>query len=1095
MDFVHLHVHSVFSKLDSILKLPDMVQKVQESGMKAIAITDHRNITGWIKFYVKAIEAGIKPILGCEINEIEDHTIHSEKQLQELGYKDRHLVLIAKNNTGFHNLIKIISEASTNGLFDGKERISLHWIKQNNLGEGIIATTACMFGRFGQYVLNGQIDEAKDFLLQLQDTFDKVYLETQATLIPEYKIINQVAIDFSRQLGIPLIVTKDVHYLNQEDAVYHARYIAIQHGRNADLTVTYPDFYLATPQEMLEQCLLLGIPLEAIENTVAIAEECNVVLDTSKKLPHIDVGEDSNDYLYKLCYDSLFDYCLNNGLDIEPYLERLDHEFEVIKAKGFADYFLILKDILDYCDREGIARGPGRGSAAGSLIAFLLGITKLDPLKYDLLFERFLNPERESLPDIDTDICYENRSKVIEYIKNRFGADKVAQIVTNSKLKIKVAIKDIMRILGYSAQEAQKLSDIIPAKLPDQTDPTIDKFEDMLENPDKYIDEFGPEEYEHWINIIKRFYEEVAKYPNVLETIQKISGGIRQFGVHAAGVVIAPDTITNYFPIGNVSKSAILPVLLWDMEDIEVLGGLKMDMLALKTLTIIDKTVKQIQKGEPEFSLDNIDLNDRNVYRMLSQGYTTGVFQISGYACTEICKKLRPQNFEELIDLLALARPGPMTAKMDNGLTMVEQYIKNKEPMAVIEYLHPDLEPILSSTKGIMLYQEQIMRITQVFAGYSLGEADQFRKAIGKKKKELLEELGKDFIERAVARGYSRELMETMYHQILKFAGYSFNKSHSASYALIAYYTAYLKYYYPAYFMATSMSVYADNSDKIFEYMQESKNLGITILPPDINKSKDNFIALDRKTIIYSLLAIKNVGDKAVQEILLHQPYSSFEDFLTRVNRRVVNKRVIDTLIMAGVFDCFEPNRYKLYNYFHMYVAKDDAQLYDESSWNNQVKYQLEKEYFGVYLSGHPLEGLPSARLSKVPTGSTVDIAGYVKRMKGIKDRNGNDMCFIRLETMYETVDVTVFASVYADYSSRIKENTVIVVRGKKDIKGGFIAEAIFKTKANNQIVKRKPPSKNKTKQKKQKEEPKIIDLSFFKSPNKDPLLDLGIGL
>lgn len=748
-DLVHFHVHTKYSAKDGLCDPDELCKRAAELGYKAIAVTEHGVMYSVMEMAETAAKYGLKFIPGCEIYETEDRTIHSRAEMQEKGYDVYHFVLLAANEEGYRDLIRIVSDAGTVGKFDGCERTDFDFIEKNGLGKNIIATSACLGGRIPQMILKGQYEEAKQLALRLNDIFLQFYLEIQDNGIPEQDYVNAQLIRMSEETGIPLLLTSDIHYVYKEDGDIHDTLICIGFGKRKDdpnrmrYAGDFP-YYLRSPREIYTWAQDNNIPLQALYNTKLLADFCDVKIPTGLNLmPKIETPEgfDEDTFLEYLCYESLQRYIIEQaeaGTPINPkeYILRLNYELEVIKSKKFSSYFLVLWDFVQFLKRENIFQGPGRGSAAGCLIAFLLGITKLDPIRYGLQFERFLNPERKSMPDIDTDIPDIHRPRCIEYLKQKYGEENVAQIMTFGRIGVKSGIRDLVRVLGLDPEIADEISKMLPNKMPDQSELEFAKLMEIAENPDKAYEKYGDKALEI-VEVSRRFKEYMEEYPEIAKTLPRIEGCIRNIGIHAGGIIISRDKISNYAPVEKGSDTAVLNVAAFDMVELEKIGLLKMDFLGLRTLTVVSHTLDLIYETTGErIDLYKIGRNDPKVFRLIREGHTHGLFQIAGGPITRFAQRVKPAKFEDLIDILALFRPGPLDAEVEPGITMAERYIQNGDldPDEYMQHVHPDLRPILESTRGVMVYQEQIMSIVQKLAGYTLGAADSFRRVIGKKK-------------------------------------------------------------------------------------------------------------------------------------------------------------------------------------------------------------------------------------------------------------------------------------------------------------------------------------------------------------------------
>lgn len=1046
--FVHLHGHSSFSILDSNAHIEDLVIKAKELENPALALTEHRTLASAIKFYTLCKKHEIKPILGIEQDEINDKSIKSKKLLKD--EKSYHLILLAKNLQGWQNLISISSDACTEGLFNRKARTDIPFIKNNNLGKGVIALTACLGGRLSNLLNQGNFQGAKKWLQELKEIFDDVYVEIQAHEFEEQITTNTLSIKIAQETNTPLVITKDFHYVNPEDYKIHNAWVEVKKGGKA---YDNNGFYMYTPEKIARYCKKYNIPKEAITNTLKISEsieEFSPIFPTQMPqfLPKEEQHQENN-HLRFMAFDRLITLLKEkNPPEPAKYIERTEKELWVITRKNFAGYFLVLQDIIEEAKRQNIQIGPGRGSAAGSLIAYLLGITRIDPLEYDLMFERFLNPARNSIPDIDIDIEPEGRAPLIEYLKNKYGEENVAQVGTYGKLQTKSAIKDVLRGLGYTFQQSQYLSDMVPETYSDQKKLNLNQFLSLSdpENKQKVIERYGEEKALGYIEKSQKFKDELKKDPKIYEILSKVEGFIRAYGLHPAGVIVSPIPIKQYLPIRSKGNTGIANITQWDLEDAETAGGVKLDLLGLKNLRVIKECSDFIKETPEEIEIKSI--KDTKNLELIATGKTHGCFQTAGGAVRDVGTKLKPSTFNEVIDLIALARPGPLDAKMSSGETIVEFYINRKNDGKLIS-THPSIDPIMLQTKGTMIYQEQIMAIFQKIGDYSLAEADEIRRGIGKKKIEVLLELEKDFISRGLKRNYDPEFLRTLFEGIKKFAGYCFNLSHSAGYAIIAVTTGYLKYYYPTEFFTALLNADIKNNDLIRTHLLESKDLNIPILSPNINTSK-RYFTIENGNIRYGLQGLKNLGKTTDQEIIAKQPFHSLEDFVTRTNGTKVNRTHTKILILSGAFDEFEENRFKLLNHFHFDIRKfkesdtleknDYAIRYNENLYNRNTKLELEQEHLGLYLSGHPADIYEQTNPKDFDPFKISTVCGKVIKKKEIKDKKGNPMAFITLDTPYGTTECVIFSHIYQNIPKSVtKENNILYITGKLDPKKPII--------------------------------------------------------
>lgn len=1036
MSYVSIHTHSSYSTLDGLARIEDLVARAKEFGIPALAITDHRNTSAHLKFYRACKEAGIKPILGCEINETEDRTIHSRKERQEKGFDDYHLVLLARNREGLKNLYEIVSDASTIGYFDKTEQTDLTVLAER--GRGIVATSACLAGRIPRLILAGKLDEARRWVGIFREVFDEFYLEVQPNSTPEQAAVNRVLVELSRSTGAPLVLGVDAHYLTPADAWAHDVLLCIQTGKklsdeNRLRFAGGPEYYLWSPQEVEAWVTRTGIPREAVDNTLRIAEMCEVELDLgTPKLPTFRPPGSltPEEYLSSLCWQEL-DRRFGDRAEYETYAARLRTELDVIIPKGFASYFLILKDILDYCRRQGIPRGGGRGSAAGSLVAYLLGITTVDPIPNGLLFERFLNPDRVTLPDIDVDLCHERRDEVIAYVRNTYT--HVAQIATYVTLHPKSAVRDICRVLGLSYQLADELSSLVPDKMPDQSEVTLAKFFLPLEDEEQARARWGKEEAERLKDKATKFREKAGEHKDLLPALEKLEGVVRAVGVHAGGVLITPTEITDYCSLVASPSRAVCAL---DMDDVDAYGLLKLDLLGLKTVTAVYNTAAKVG-----VDIDNIPLDDPAVYRLYCEGRTHGIFQVSGGGITRFTREVEPRKFSDLVDILALYRPGPLDAVTETGRTIAEQYIHNRRNPDQVTYPHPDLEEILRSTYGVMIYQEQLMQISRKLAGFTMGESDELRKLVAKKKIDKLPSMRRKFVSGGVANGYPEELMNQLFDQMEKFGGYAFNRSHSAAYAWLSYQTAYLKAHYPVEYMCELLTVEAASPEKTKENIDECRRMGIPILPVDVNRSGVGFqvevLPDGTKAIRYGLTGIKEIGEAVAEEVVKHQPYESLRDFVKRVEGRRVHKKVMRILIMAGLFDCFEPNRYRLLNEYLYDIRRfkpEKEPCKSPEAWNEVERYLADLEHYGFAVSGHPADGLPCHHWAEQPLDEPFLLSGLVAAVREYNDRRGRRMARVLVDTPFGLCEVYFFAGLWRRHGERMKEISRSSGAGKPEV-------------------------------------------------------------
>ena len=1052
MGFVHLHVHTEYSLLDGAIRIKDLVKKVKENSMNAVAITDHGNMFGAIEFYKECVANSIKPIIGCEVYVAPRSRFEKDGKIDQ---EPSHLILLAMNNTGYHNLVKLCSLGYTEGFYY-KPRIDMEALKKYN--EGLICLSACLASKLSKKIISNDIDGAKDLISEFIDIFgkDRYYLELQDNKIREQVLVNQKLIELSKEFGLGLVATNDCHYLNKEDYYFHEILLCIQTRKTMSdedrMSFKTNEFYLKTPQEMEEGFNNIK---EAILNTQKIADMCNVTIDFGKTiLPEFKIDENIShlEYFKKMCYEGI----KNRYGDKENYdqaKKRLDYEIDVIDKMGYIDYFLIVQDFINYAKSVKIKVGPGRGSGAGSIAAYAIGITDIDPLKFNLIFERFLNPERVSMPDFDVDFCYERRGEVIDYVTKKYGKDHVAQIITFGTMAARAAVRDVGRALDVSYQKTDKLAKLIPHVMNMTIDRALKENEELLS-----------------------MYQTDNEVKEIIDIAKKIEGLPRHASTHAAGVVITKEPVVNYVPLYS---NADLISTQYTMTTLEELGLLKMDFLGLRTLTVISDTIKLVEKiHNIKFKFDD-NMDDKEVFKLLSDGNTVGIFQLESSGIKRVIKQLKPDCIEDIIVVLSLYRPGPMD--------QIPRYIESKRS-GKIEYLHESLEPILKSTYGCMVYQEQVMQIFRELAGYSYGRADIVRRAMSKKKVDVMNKERDVFIKGAKARGITENIANKIFDEMSDFAKYAFNKSHAACYAVVAYQTAYLKTYYPHEFFAATMNSLMGDFTKIAEYINECKKIGIEVLRPDINESYTKFAVVNKK-IRFALVSIKNVGENAINYILSEREqngkYTSFIDFIKRTASENVNKKCIESLIKAGCFDEIEKNltRYDLLESFENIVDgvvqtrksnyENQINLFENSNTNTSQDIvinksahiptkkellEMEKEMIGLYISGHPLDEYMdyieknSTISSKDLTSFTEDeneseediiknydnkqvtYCGIVSKVKVMNTKSGKQMIFADVEDIYGSLEVVVFPTLFSKFHSLIKPDEVIKITGRINI-------------------------------------------------------------
>lgn len=1071
MSFTHLHLHTGYSLLDGSSKIPELVRRVKELGMDACAITDHGVMYGVIEFYKACKAEGIKPIIGCEVYVAPGSRFEKGKEKSAERYN--HLILLAENDTGHKNLMKLVSRGFTEGFYY-KPRVDYELLSEYH--EGIIASSACLAGIVPTKLRNGDYEGAKAEAMRLQQIFgeNNFFLELQDHGLSEQKFVNQGLMRISSETGIPLVATNDCHYLYKEDAEAHDVLICIQTQKNVydEDRMKYEggQFYVKSPEEMEE--VFHYIP-EAIHNTEEIAKRCNVEIEFGKyHLPQYPVpeGYTSLSYLNKLCEDGFKKRYEGATEATETMLrERLKYETDTITSMGFVDYFLIVWDYINFAKENHIAVGPGRGSAAGSIVAYCLGITGVDPIRYNLLFERFLNPERVTMPDIDVDFCVLRRQEVIDYVTEKYGREKVVQIVTFGTMAAKMVIRDVGRALDLPYSFCDKVAKMIPNELK----MNIEKA--LLINPD-----------------LKRLYDEDEEAKKLIDLSRRLEGLPRHTSIHAAGVVISKREVDRYVPVSTSSDGAVTTQ--YTMETIEQLGLLKMDFLGLRNLTVIEKAVELVNRnrkkeGRDELDIEKIDMEDENIYLMISEGRTEGVFQLESPGMTSFMKKLRPDNIEDIIAGISLYRPGPMD--------FIDDYINGKRNAAAIEYDCEELVPILKSTYGCIVYQEQVMQIVRDLAGYSYGQSDLLRRAMSKKKDSVMKEERRNFvygdeskgIPGCVANGVSEQVANKIYDKMIDFAKYAFNRSHAAAYAFITYQTAYLKYYYPKEYMAALLTSVMSNTGKVSEYILSGKEMGIAILPPDVNEGEGNFTAASGG-IRYGMSAIKGLGENVTDAIVRDReergPYKSLTDLIERLAGSI-NKKGLEALIKSGALDGLSGSRREKMAVYeqvldsishekHSKMAgqlslfdiapKDDlsaleVKMPELGEFDVETKLAFEKEMLGVYLSGHPLESYQDM-LKSVCNASSLDFAydeeegmvnvapgkdyilGGIASVVNIKlTRNNQRMAFITLEDLVGSVEVIVFPRDFEKYKDLIEEGRKYIISGKASLEENDAAKLI----------------------------------------------------
>ena len=1048
MSFVHLHVHTEYSLLDGACRIDQIMERVKELGQSAIAITDHGVMYGCIDFYKAAKAAGIKPIIGCEVYVARrgmDDRIHG------IDNDPYHLVLLCENRKGYENLCYLVSQAFIHGFY-GKPRVDLNLLREYH--EGLIATSACLAGAVPQYLMSEDYEAAKAYALQLSDIFgpEHFYLELQDHGIDEQLAVNQGILRLARETGLPLIVTNDAHYLRREDAETQDVLLCIQTGKTVDepnrMKFQTQEFYLKSEEEMRS---LFPNCEEAFENTVRIADMCNLEFTFHEyHLPAFPVpeGYTNEEFFRKLCMDGFRERYVNPPRE---YMDRLEYEIGVISHMGYVNYYLIVWDFIRFAKESGIPVGPGRGSGAASIVAYCMHITEVDPMKYALIFERFLNPERVSMPDFDTDFCQERRGEVIAYVMRKYGSDHVAQIATFGTMAARGAIRDVGRALNFTYAETDVVAKLVPST------PHI-TLKDAMEVSPK----------------LKEMYDGDERVKKLIDTAMRLEGMPRNTSTHAAGVVITADPVYTYVPLSRNDDTIVTQ---YTMTTIEELGLLKMDFLGLRNLTVIDDAEKEIQKLEPDFRIANVPDDDAGTFAMLAEGKTQGVFQLESAGMTGVCVNMKASSIEDITAIVALYRPGPMDS--------IPKFIECKMHPEKVTYKTPLLKPILEVTYGCIVYQEQVIEIFRSLAGYSMGQADNIRRAISKKKTKIIMADRKTFVygdpERnipgAVAKGVPEDVAQSVYDEIVDFGDYAFNKAHSVCYAVVAYQTAYLKCHYPKEYMAALMTSVLDSAAKISGYIAECKELNIPVLPPDLNHSDDHF-TVEGNAIRFGLGAVKNVGHGLIRMLVSKRaeggPFRSLEDFLQRMGEGELNKRAVENFIKCGAMDCFGHHRSELlavYDQMMDAVASTRKKNLDgqmglfsmledsdaavsipiprKEELSRAELMAMEKETTGIYISGHPMDDyrpylknthvIPIGDLmdeeSKYQDEQIVSVAGVVQSVKMKTTRNNSMMAYVTVEDDTAAIEMLAFSNVLSQYGGYLKENNAVVVTGKLSIR------------------------------------------------------------
>ncbi len=1038
-EFVHLHNHTDYSLLDGAAKISNYISRAKELGMQSLAITDHGNMFGALRFYKACKGSGINPIVGCEfyVNP-ESHLARGNASGNGRNY---HLILLAMNEKGYHNLMELNSIAYTEGYYY-KPRIDDQLLVEHQ--EGLICLSACLGGEIAQLVLNGQYNQAKERALWFKSVFDdgRYYIEVQDHNLPEQRRINPLLQQLAQETDLPLVATNDIHYIWKEDA--NAQDLLLCIGTNSKKNdpnrMRFPtqEFYMKTPDEMAS--LFAWCP-EAIENTNVIAQRCNLQINfPGPLLPVFEIPQgfkDTSDYLRHISYEGLLH---RYGKQTEELTQRLEYELGIIIKMDFQGYFLIVRDYIKWAKDHGIPVGPGRGSGAGSLVAYCTEITDVDPIKYNLLFERFLNPERVSMPDFDIDFCFERRQEVIDYVTQHYGLDRVAQIATFGTLKAKAVVKDVARVLDIPFDESNAICKLIP------DDPKMTLAKAMEQSPE-----------------LKEKAESGGVYSELFDVAKCLEGMNRHTSTHAAGVVIGKEQLINYVPLYRDAKTGAISTQ-YTMDLIEECGLVKMDFLGLKTLTLIKHTVDLIHKKDPTFDLEHVSDTDAPTFKMLCEGDSACIFQFESAGMQKILRDAHPNNIEDLVALNALYRPGPMA--------YIPQFVNCKSGKQPITYADPDLEEELKTTYGVIVYQEQVMKVAQIIAGYTLGGADILRRIMGKKKKEALDAEKVKFIAGAEKLGRSAQHAQEIFEMLEPFAGYGFNKSHAVAYSVVAYHTAVLKANYPAEFMAANLTNEINSPDKFTEYLQKAKDMGIEILSPNINYSDKHFNVVDGK-IVYGLAGIKNVGEGIVEQIVAereaHGPYVDFMDFLTRVDQRAMNSKLLESLIQAGAFDSLGTNRptllsnleaatkhvlkireAKAYGQCSLFDAEEEASMdtftmIPADDFTLMEKLEIEKGLLGFYISGHPLDMYRDAfrrsvivdigHHDRLPVGTTVNLIAMVSSLREYTTQKGSKMAFLNLMDFNGTIEATIFPKAWEKIGPSLEVDGIYGFVGKFDNK------------------------------------------------------------
>ena len=1044
-DFVHLHNHTLYSLLDGASHLKDIMETAHKYKMPAVAMTDHGNMFGAIEFYLQAVSYGLKPIIGSEVYLAPESRFNKTARLgKDLS---NHLVLLAKNEEGYKNLMKLVSIGYLEGFYY-KPRVDIESLKKHS--KGLIALSACLKGSIPRLLMSDRYDEAKKLATEFYEIFEgDFYLELQDHGMQEQKELNRLLIQLSKELNIPLVATNDVHYIKKEHAHAHEALLCLQTQTTLDdpnhMRLQTDEFYFKSPEEMKE--LFKEVP-EAIKNTIEITQKCNLELSFDKDyLPKFTPpkGLTNNKYLNQLCYEGAKNKFKNISDELK---KRLDYELNIIEKSGFTSYFLMVWDFVKFAKNQNIMVGPGRGSAAGSAVAYSLDITNIDPIKHDLMFERFLNPERISMPDIDIDFSDERRQEVIDYVTNKYGKQNVAQIITFGSMAARAVIRDVARATNFTYAEADKIAKLIPS------DPKMTLTKALKLEPE-----------------LNALYKNDERITQLIDTAKILEGLKRHASMHAAGVVISEDELTNHVPLFKTSEGQITTS--YDMESLKKIGLVKMDFLGLKTLTVIEKSCKIIKRVDGvDIDINNLSLDDKKTYELLSKSKSLGVFQLESAGMRDLLRKLQPEAFDDIVALLALYRPGPL------GSGLVDDFIHRKHGKSPVKYLHPKLKPILEETYGVLLHQDQIMVMGVELAGFSFAQADILMRAISKKKPEQMEQLHGDFIIGAVKRGISEKIAENIFTLISHFTGYGFNKAHTTCYADIAYQTAYLKANYPIEFLTALLTSEKNNADKIALYIEDAKSFKIKILPPDVNESFAEFtVVKENNSIRFGLSAVKNVGEGAIDSIVKSRiksgKFTSLYDFATRIDTRLVNHRVMESLIKCGAFSSFGLKRSQLMsildktldaaNKLHKDKAVGQLSFLNDlngdngfdstfinipniEEWPENQILTYEKQYLGFYITGHPLarysklleffSKLSVSQLKEGTDGQEISIAGVIAKIrKTVTKKKGERMAILRLEDLTGQTDVLVFPKAYTKSCESITTDAIVLIKGRLNLK------------------------------------------------------------